>query len=95
MVAWFVSFQELWLVEGLGDWDMVETAVMKAHFSAHSFSYGDEADQCESSTRLRHPFKWMIINQTGRALTWDDFEVVRISRKHGSLSDLTSGRAVL
>lgn len=35
----------------------------------------------ETSVRLRHRFEWMAIIQTDHTLTWDDFEVARISRK--------------
>lgn len=35
MVAWLVSLLEMWLVDGLGEFDNVEDAIMEAHFCAH------------------------------------------------------------
>lgn len=93
-VAWLVSFLELWLVEGLDEMETVEDAIMKSPFEAHAYAYGAHADQAETSSRLRHRFEWMIIMQSGRVLTWNDFEVVRVSRKRGSILSLTTSHAV-
>lgn len=53
-VAWLVAFLELWLVEGVGDWDLVEIAIMKAHLGAHRFIYGDDTDQIEASASMSY-----------------------------------------
>lgn len=94
-VAWFFSFLELWIVEGLGDLDMVEGAVLRSQIGAHDFTYGADADTSEASTRLRHRFEWWIIRHTGRVVTWADFEVARVSRKHGSLVGFSAARTLL
>lgn len=68
--------------------------IMNSHFRSYSYIYGDDADKSESSARLRHCFEWMLIRQSGRVMPWEDFEVVRVSRKPGSLLSLTSAQVV-
>lgn len=67
---------------------------MKAHLGAHSYRYGDEAGEHESSVRFRHRFQWLAIRKVGRVVTWSEFEVIRVSRKVVLLIALVSLKAV-
>lgn len=90
--ARLVSFLEISLVKGVADWELFEMILMVLHLGSHMLTYGDDVDRSKSSTLLRHSFEWIVMTQTGCALTWDDFEVVR---KVGSLLRIISGRSVL
>lgn len=50
VVAWFISFLELWLVEGLDEWELVEDAVMTSQLGTY-FTYGDDADSARLAAR--------------------------------------------
>lgn len=93
-IAWLVSFLELWLVEGLGELGDIEDAIMEAHFCAHAYHYGDNADGTEAAACLRHHFEWMVALQPGRIIPLEDFAVVRVSRKPSSLLALSTVHAV-
>lgn len=68
---------------------------MEAHFGSYAYDYGVDADNQETKASLRHRFERMVAVQSGRILPWEDFDVVRRSRKPSSLLELTSAHAVV
>lgn len=83
LIAWLISFLELWLIDGAGDLEDVEDVIVTAHFRLHMYVNGNYKDAKEASGRLRHRFEWEILKKSGRILPWQDFEVIRMSRMPG------------
>lgn len=51
MVSWFTSLLKLWLFSGLGMFEDIEDAIIKAQLCSNLDLSVDDADECESSDR--------------------------------------------
>lgn len=56
-MAWLVCLLEVWIVQGLGEVEDVESILIIAHFGACLYVFSDDADSSDSSISMRHRFE--------------------------------------
>lgn len=93
-MASLVSVFDICIVEGLGEPEKIEEAIMVSHFGALCYVYGNYNNVGDSSIRMRYGFEWMIRTQSGRVVPWADFKVKQVSPKGDAFEFLKSSYAV-
>lgn len=80
---------DIWIFEGRGSITDNDDAVVACHL-AGTFSYRLSMKTNEYCDCTRHRLERLFLMKTGRVMTWKGVEVIRGSRKPGSLRKIKS-----